>query len=437
MLRSVVEHRNSRGGSCYTVASGDARDVVEVTCRRGSFGGEEVDVLYDADMRILYKPSEYLYTELRYAPENTRSQAVSALKALLSYGQIMGVDPVAFDKTTAEGYIRFLRGYIGDSASWSFKLSTHRAESTINAYLKFARGYMRHLGAESSPFLLPDIKRYKRGSLREKLSEGYMLSASVPESMEVPDYASLGEYRALLGVVPEGSADKILERLMFEHGLRIGECLGLTLEDLCQQQQRDGSTDYLVRLRDRVSDKRWQRAKTLLFKPQTAEEYSSPAYRERNVGYQDVFISDDLYFEILDYAEREHSAAALKPCYARSAADSVDGRDENHYLFLNSYGAVLTANRWGKRQRGYFRAAGIPVDEGVRKANLNHRLRHGFAMCLTRDLGYDEFIVKTLMRHKSFASTEVYLKATPEDIRSIYKISIGGLHELLLGKEAR
>ena len=82
------------------------------------------------------------------------------------------------------------------------------------------------------------------------------------------------------------------------------------------------------------------------------------------------------------------------------------------------------------------RAAGIPVDEGVKQSNLNHRLRHGYAMFLTRDLGLDEFSVRTLMRHKSFASTEVYLKATADDIHKIYRIAIGGLHRRLLGKEA-
>ena len=387
-------------------------------------------------MNILYRPSSYLYSELRHSSESSRTLAVCALKALLSYGQIMGTDPVAFDKATAEGFIRFLRGYMGEGAFWSFKLLTHRAETTINSYLGVVRDYMRYLGVERSPFLLPAVKRYKRSSMRMALTEGYELSAKVPDSQEVPAYISMGEYRALLDVVPEGSADRIVERLAFEHGLRIGEILGLTLEDLCQERLKDGSSDYCVKLRDRVSDRKGQRAKSLPFKPRSVEEYSSPSYRTRNVGYQLVFISEDLYFEILDYAERAHSAAASKPGYALSIADTADGRPDNHYLLLNSRGGALSASLWNKRQRAHFRAAGIPVDEGVRQSNLNHRLRHGYAMFLTRDLGLDEFAVRTLMRHKSFASTEVYLKATPDDIHKLYKIAIGGLHRRLLGKEA-
>lgn len=435
-MKAVVECRGSRGGTYYTVASGGERAVVDITCRRGIYGGEEVDVLYDAGMGILYGPSAYLYREMRHASENTRDITVSALKALHSYSQIVGVSPAAFDKSTAEGFIRFLRGYMGESASWNFKLLTHRAESTINAYLGAVRAYMRFLGAEKSPFLLPAVKRYKRRSGYTALTEGYELSAQVPDSQEVPAYVSMGEYRTLLDVVPEGSADRIIERLAFEHGLRIGEILGLALEDLCQERLKNGSSDYCVKLRDRVSDRRWQRAKSVLLKPKSVEDYASPSYRARNVGYQLVFISEDLYFEILDYAERAHSQAASKPGYARSAADSVEGRTDNRYLFLNSRGGALSADLWNRRQRAYFRAAGIPVDEGVRQNNLNHRLRHGYAMVLTRDLGLDEYTVRTLMRHKSFTSTEVYLKATPEDIHMMYKIAIGSLHRELLGKEA-
>lgn len=436
-MKAVVEHRDSHGGSYYTIAdSGGERAVVDITSGTGSYGGEEVDILYDADMNILFRPSAYLYSELRHAPESSRTRAVSALKALLSYSQIVGVDPVAFDKTTAEGFVRFLRGYMGEGAFWSFKLLTHRAETTINNYLGAVRDYMRFLEVLRSPFLLTTFRRYKRSSARMAITEGYVLSAKAVESQEVPAYVSFDEYRVLLDVVPEGSADRVVERLAFEHGLRIGEILGLTLEDLCQERLRDGSSDYSVKLRDRVSDRKGQRAKSLVFKPRSTEEYGSPSYRTRNVGYQLVFISEDLYFEIIDYVERAHSQAASKPGYARSAADSVEGRPDNHYLFLNSRGAALSASLWNKRQRAHFRAAGIPVDEGVKQSNLNHRLRHGYAMFLTRDLGLDEFSVRTLMRHKSFASTEVYLKATADDIHKIYRIAIGGLHRRLLGKEA-
>lgn len=436
-MKAVVEHRDTHGGSYYTITdSGGERTVVDITSGTGSYGGEETDILYDADMNILFKPSAYLYDELRHAPESSRTRAVSALKALLSYSQIVGVSPAAFDKTSAEGFIRFLRGYMGEGSFWSFMLLTHRAETTINSYLGVVRDYMRYLEVFKSPFLLTTSKRCRRRSGYTALTEGYVLSARAVESQEVPAYVSFDEYRTLLGAVPEGSADRIVERLAFEHGLRIGEILGLTLEDLCQERLRDGSSDYCVKLRDRVSDRKGQRAKSLPFKPKSAEEYGSPSYRERNVGYQLVFISEDLYFEIIDYAERAHSALASKPGYARSAADSVEGRPENHYLLLNSRGAALSASLWNKRQRAHFRAAGIPVDEGVKRNNLNHRLRHGYAMVLTRDIGLDEFSVRTLMRHKSFASTEVYLKATADDIHKIYKVAIGGLHRRLLRKEA-
>ena len=87
----------------------------------------------------------------------------------------------------------------------------------------------------------------------------------------------------------------------------------------------------------------------------------------------------------------------------------------NYYVFLNTLGRPLSENMWNKNLRAIFRKAGLVVDEGVRKNNLNHRLRHGYAMYLSNVLHLPDFDVKTLMRHKNLSTTAIYHNPTPED----------------------
>lgn len=49
--------------------------------------------------------------------------------------------------------------------------------------------------------------------------------------------------------------EECIVRLMFEAGLRIGECLGLTNEDIRQEEDENGELKTVVYIRNRVSDK--------------------------------------------------------------------------------------------------------------------------------------------------------------------------------------
>ena len=212
---------------------------------------------------------------------------------------------------------------------------------------------------------------------------------------------------------------------------------GLTLEDVQSEFSAGRGWSYFLVLRDRVSDRSDQHAKTLPFKPGAREDYGSQAYAQENVGYQKMYVSEDLYFAIADYIEatRAHFSEGQ---LAAASADSVGGRwsvEANQYVFLNTQGGSLTANLWNKRLRSYFAQAGIHVDEGRRKTNLNHRLRHGFAMMLKRDLGVDDLTAKILMRHRSLRSIQPYLLPSDDDVHRMYADVIAGLKRLLLERE--
>lgn len=440
-MRTVVEVTSGRG-TAYAINEGGARFTVRTTCETVEIGGQPVAVFYDAGMNVLRDPSVFMLRVLGYDGENTREQAVSALKLLCSYCVIIGAHIASFGMAEAKGFVRFARGFMGEGVSFSFKGLTRRSETTINAYLRVVRQYVRHLGLTSSPFLDRAVRRRTGENGRVETVEGYAVAARVPEELTAPPYVSRGEYRALkaaIGEDPEALNPAMpIVRLGYEHGLRVGEILGVALEDLQREYRMGAGWDYFIILRDRVSDRADQHAKSLRFKPRTRDDYGSTAYGTRDFGYQKVYISADLYYAIADYVEATRERFSEQQL-ASAAADSVGGKwsmEGNQYVFLNTKGGRLTADLWNKRLRGYFRQAGIHVDEGRRRTNLNHRLRHGFAMMLKRDLGVDDFTAKILMRHRSLRSIQPYLLPSDEDVRHMYRVVTSGLRELLLGDDA-
>lgn len=440
-MRVVVE-RASSCGAAYEISDDGAKSVVRTTCETVVVDGQPIAVFYDSDMNVLREPSTFMLRKLGYDPDNTREQAVSALKLLCSYAAIVRVPVAAFCFDEAAGFVRFARGAMGEGATYSFRGLSPRSESTVNAYLRVVRQYVDYLGVKASPFLEKEVKKRAGAGGWGVGSEGYRISARVPQDLVAPPYVSIPEYRALKAVVGRGRSfldpARIIIRLEFEHGLRVGEVLGLTIEDLQSELDRAGVRySYFLVLRDRVGDRKDQRAKSVLVKPRCADEYRSKGYRTRDVGYQKVYISEDLYFEIAEYVEATRVRFS-EGQLAAAAADAVGGewtRQGNQYVFLNTKGRPLSSNLWNKRLRGYFAQAGIRVDEGRRKRNLNHRLRHGFAMMLERDLGVDAITLQRLMRHRSPGSVQPYLLPSEEDVCVMYTAVISDMKRLLLGEE--
>ena len=81
----------------------------------------------------------------------------------------------------------------------------------------------------------------------------------------------------------------------------------------------------------------------------------------------------------------------------------------------------MSQNLWNKRLRRIMTDAGVHVDVGHRRTNLNHRFRHGYAMYIVyeakrKGMPLDEFQIKTLMRHRTIDSTQAYQRPTEHDI---------------------
>lgn len=329
-----------------------------------------------------------------------------------------------------------------------------RDSSTVTLYLTYVKSYLSWLGAASSHPLL----RKKLATYRE--SDGVMntISKNAVDTRRVHTegiryYIKPEEYvRARSSEALADPVDKILARcfidLMFLHGLRLGECLSLTLEDIYAEE--DGTT--CIGIRNRFPGEGYRNAKGVI-NVTSRSEYTSKEYSRENVGYQIVYLDKlvvkdlDEYFRAVHLLRpprrktdrvkyKRHKAAYLERCTADTVADyirsdalrkqmklssvanrSIDGK--NHYFFLSRKYSPLRDKTWNAMLKKIFVAEGIPLDQGRRQFGLSHRFRHGFAMFLVRELHVDEFIAMKLMRHTSPASIEPYLKLTPEDVRNL------------------
>lgn len=431
----VIEITDPGGAIQFVLVDEDGvlQREISITGSTVEVEGRIVPIIYGTDMSPISAMSRFFIQQYEHDAENTILQAMTALKLLAAYQEIRGIDFGDFDERTATAFLLFLQGNSHEGILYSYSLSSTRCQNTIGAYLKVYRRYARFLNLEGrSPFLDKSLNH-------KGFNEAYRISANDAESFEAPLFISLEEYRKILHFIGQAhdGQSRVIIRLMFEHGLRIGEVLGLTIEDICSCVHK-GVMRYYVEVRNRASDTRDRRAKRML-NTKTESTYRGSDYNKRNVGYQRVYISEDLYTELICCVERNFCRLGDKFQTRRDVtamADAIRKNTEiegNYYVFLNSLGRPLTANLWGKRLRRFMRECGLHVDQGKKQTNLSHRFRHGYITVLKRVLHKDDYTTMTLARHKSLSSTEVYDNPTAEQIAELQIEVIDEWAEVILG----
>jgi integrase/recombinase XerD len=321
----------------------------------------------------------------------------------------------------------FLLGYLSSGQGITFSNLTIRSTETVEGYF-------------STYYQFAKMKNWPNFKLFSKTNNSDETTSCMDYSTynkdfyakeEVPAYISVEEFKSIILQIRNKQVnalrDEIIVRLEFENGCRIGEVLGLTFDDVIIDNNPDHDSLEkvpLVILRNRISDKYYQHAKNCLI-PHNKRNYSSKDYNLYKRGYQYVCVSWELYNMINEYIEIAHVDAAkkYKVSYASTEADRVRPSEPyevtNHYIFLNDQGGCLSAQRWNQIVRIYFNTIGIPIDKKIRKDNLNHRFRAGFAMFNIQYLKCDPFLLMIRMRHRHLKSTERYFKPTQSDIIKI------------------
>lgn len=380
-------------------------------------------ILYDDHMNVISPVYEYLNYEMQESPLTSRSKAAFALRLLYCFISLSGYNINKIDEIALKELIFFLRGIRSNPEQYSMK--TQRSANTINSYLSVYRTFFASQNIKcnalfkSHTISVETITEGSYTSTMERKRYDNNVKTNRVNQDSVPNYIGPEEFRKLYrsAIDANDEESKLLMHLMYGYGLRLGECLGITMEDV-QEIHDNGKLVPVIYLRNRMSDKKFQYAKGLMHVV-NKKQYLS---RDYQLSKWKVIITYDLYEELLNFIEETHLAAIEKyPInYEAGEADIVSIRnkpDSNHYVFLNRYGRVLSDQTWNNNLKKYFGIADIPIDYDVRENNLSHRFRHGFAMFHAKYSKHpvDVLALSKMMRHKSISSTMVYYNPTPED----------------------
>lgn len=389
--------------------------------------------LIDTNGYVIDDVYNFLNIEYKYHSINSREQTLTFLKLLYSFKEILGKPFEMFDKKDIGLLSSFIQGESIEGNFISFKLVTKRAISTHNQYFNIMRNYFKYLEIKNETLFEKKTVSIQKGgygmmSHTKKTSITTFTTNKIRHqsfTVFVPKFIKLSEFHKIIEFIDSQDKSKLLKlrnriiiELMYECGLRIGEVLGITLEDL--NPNPDNKDTYIIYIRNRLSDKEYQKAKTC-YRVKSKNDYTHPDYNKEDTGYQIVFTNKELKDRIDKYIKlstniMKVSDTVLVNIINFATADCVtEGRKENRYIFLNKNGTPLSTSGWNKELKFIFKKLNIACDSKKRQDNLNHRFRHGFAMFL-RQKGYSIDEIQRRLRHANISSTQIYTKPTKEDI---------------------
>jgi integrase len=428
-IMKQIKEVDTKYGFAYEVYLGNQMvDKVFIKRINKDFQGIHYIFLIDSKGKVIDEVFEYLNYKLSNATLSRKEQATTSLKLLFSYSALIDIPIEEFSATDVGNFSTFILGISskGNYSSWDLK--TTRSISTHNFYFDAIRSYLKISNAKNSHFFKKEIVAVEKGGFgmmahtKTVKVEKYRTNLSRNESFTnlVPKYISINEYKKIIEYISEREStftqrNFIIIKLMFLTGMRLGEILGLTVEDV--QQHPDDKEAGILKLRNRLSDRKDQRAKGTP-KPIDKSEYQTINYKNKT---QEITLSPELMTQFKNYIDESRNLFYKSEKYfdnlaSLSVADSVEKHTpDNYYIFLNKNGTPLTASGWSKYLKRVFVDVGISIDEDTKRDNLSHRFRHGYAMYLIQHLKKELIEVKDLMRHKSLSSTAIYFNPTQKE----------------------
>ena len=369
---------------------------------------------YNDKMELLDDVCEYLNYYIDGSSESTRSFKAGIMRRYVCFMELLGFP---YNDLNDQYVIDRLESFFRGDDYRSENNTDRRMHVSVESYESVIRDFCRFCNCGQN--LLFSKKDSDRGVLTK---DGKRFPKRYPSSVIANPHANDNikpflypdEFESLVRLAKERDDIQamLLFHLMYFYGLRIGECLGLTEEDF-DLRVRSGEPSPTLLLRNRLSDKPFQFAKGL-FHPSSEKDYKMRSYPSVKIR-----LTMDFYEKLTRFVEFVGRKYDEKDVRSRAEADCItkafnEEHGRNHYIFVNKYGKPLSQQAWNLRLQSYFAAAGIQLDVGVKRDNLNHRFRHGCAMYylhfaekrMTKDM------LQRFMRHKSEEVTNQYLKMT-------------------------
>lgn len=431
-----------------TFSNGTIIEEHEVRCKSTTarYGDKLYYLLFDRNYQLIPSVFKYINIFLDNLGKSlqTKEKTLVAIKFLYSYISIFNVELNDMSNDDAAKLVTFLFGYNQDGNDFCLSFNSVRSASSVNGYLSIMRSYIKYLGYKKHPLLQSSGKgkisvNAIRSELHKVVLADFDIKAKEYHRVQIPKYVSLDEFIKMLSLV-HSEGDKQLEcliRLMYESGLRSGEALGLTYEDLKMSIDGNNRVSYRVVLRNRLSNRSWQSPKFLM-KVRSKVDYSLQDYKQRGYGYNHVFISKSLYELMLDSIEESHTVQQekhkknwLRHCVTDCVDEDFD-EVHNFYIFVNSIGKPLSKKTLDLKVKSLFVKTGVKLNvDGGKFDGLCHRFRHGFAMYQINYNNTPLLLLKELMRHSNVQSTAIYYTPDSSTIVKIKNELSRELYELI------
>ena len=387
--------------------------------------GKTYWVLYDDKMKLIGDFFSYINIKKLTYSNNTYKAISYQLRLLYIFCACFGCDIKKLTHTDLIKLGLFLNGESSISNQYRIELLTRRSRTTVLKMFSTYRDYIKYSNYDDSAFNILKPRDIVNTSGQKERYNIRRISELNDHYVELPKFISHKEYLEIIKLINTTYEDKELMmrdksiiNLMYEAGCRIGEVLGLTYEDIRLYKTKAGIDIGVVKIRNRVSDKLYQCAKTCM-KVKQKSEYKKHEYNTINVGFQETYISLESYKIIMDYISISHGNNDNKLCEADKVDDTLT-QQHNEYIFLDKrFKKPLSVSIWNVALKKLFVKAGISIDISSKKDGLNHRFRHGFAMRLLYECKYSTEMVQKRMRHKNIASTMIYNNPTIEQIIGI------------------
>jgi integrase/recombinase XerD len=378
-------------------------------------------LIYDENMCVIRSAYKYINVELGKDSFNYREIVATSLKLFYSYLKIFNFDINNLGIREIRILKEFLYGESKKGQEYEISINVKRGVNTVNKYITFYRNYLNCLGIKNEVLnekTVVAVMKNTDGLLAHTKKKAYdrysVTDRGYSNDRVVPRYISEDEFAIIMDIIKNDytKREEIIVRLMYENGLRIGEVLGLSLEDIENNK---------IVLRNRLSDKPYMLAKTC-YKPKTEKDYESSIYGVYLIGYQIILPVEDTMDKLFYYIEEAHGRMSkvnrnnyFKYAKADKVTDGEDLEGNNYYVFLNKNGAALSISGWNKTLRTIFIKSGLKLDKNSKKHNLNHRFRHGFAMKIIKN-GATSLEVANALRHKGISSVMCYFRPTEKDM---------------------
>lgn len=435
-MRNIKQVENTNGNYFKLYLGENIIKEVKITRIKREKDGRIYFLLLYSNGRVIDEVYKYINFYCSDYTINRKEQIISSLKLLYSFIELYDRKLENLNERDIKNLSDFILG-IGIEKE-NQDTSVGRGITTHNLYFDNIREFFKFLGINNKNIfeqknvinvrsgygMLAHTKKVEIKKYKTNLSE-----AKIKETF-VPKYISFEEYKKIINFIEcsdnkNSLRNRIIIELMYLTGMRLGEVLGLTLEDI---KDNIDNPDYgVLYIRNRVTDKKYQNAKGCM-KVRSKKDYNTKQYQKKDYGYQIVNIAPNLYGLLKEYIDESRSVLNVSEkvydnISIHAIADSVYNSEVNEYVFLNKNGYPLSSSGWNKFIKDIFNCVGIVIDKNNKKNNLSHRFRHGYAMYLIKVENKSIEYVKEMMRHASLQSTLIYYNPTEdeklEDIKRI------------------